>query len=245
MSAAQKRKMVADTLRGITPAMLYPRGYAPTAQRNNAEVKGVDTNLTLSPVIATTTTNGSLFTLNLISPGTGSFNRIGKRIHMKSLRLKGHFVFSFAPTATTSDQLGNFVRMVVVYDKQVNGVLPIWSDIFGITAQDGTESSTVESPLRYDNMDRFVVMSDELFACNPKLVASGGTTNQSEYVVAFDKFLNLKNLETTYSGQTSPCTIADVATGALYVLFRSFINTAVTSFAAVDGQSIARLRYKD
>jgi len=92
--------------------------------RSTGELKGVDTVLTLNPVIATTSTNASSFTLNLIVPGSGSFNRVGRTIMMKSVRLYGQLVYTYGLTATTNDIIGNTLRMVVVYDKQPSGVSP-------------------------------------------------------------------------------------------------------------------------
>ena len=54
--------------------------------------------------------------------------------------------------------------------------------------------------------------------------------------------MKLKDLESVYSGQSNPMTIADISTGALYLVMRSQY-TGVASSVTVDG--IARLRYKD
>ena len=58
-----------------------------------------------------------------------------------------------------------------------------------------------------------------------------------------DRFIPLKGLETIYSGQSSPCTIADISTGALYIIFRSETSNGASNWAVKN--SIGRLRYYD
>lgn len=219
------------------------RAYVP--RQRFGEVKGMDTLLSLNPIISTTGTNGSIFVVNLVPPGSASYNRIGRKIQHKSLRVKGSLLFTTSATATTGDQEGNYVRMIIVWDKQPSsGSIPTFDTIFGVTAQDGTESTTRLSPLKYDNMDRFKVLKDCMYVMNPRVIASGGTTNQNEQLVAFDEFIKVSG-ETVYSGQSATQTIADISSGGLYVIFRANNNTATTGFASVNSDAIARLRYTD
>lgn len=210
------------------------------------ELKGMDTALTLTPVLATTNTNGSIFVLNLIQPGTGSWNRVGKKAYMQSVRLRGSVLFSIAQTATTFDKFGVYCRMVVVWDKNPSsGAIPTFDTIFGKTDQSGTESTTQLDPIKYDNSDRFSILRDCVIEANPQVFITGGTTNQEEQQIAFDEYIKLGARETVFSGQTNPMTIADVSSGALYCIFRSSLNTAVSSVTSINGDSFSRLRYTD
>jgi len=220
------------------------RSIGMMSRRNASELKGVDINLALNPVLNSTGTNGSSFLLNGIAPGTGSFNRVGRKVSLKTLRLKGAYNFQMTPSSLGA-VLGNSCRMVIVYDRQPNsGTIPTWDTIFGVTDQAGTETSTIDAPLKYDNMDRFRVIKDVTrdVATIPANVVTTGVVDQ---YVHFDEFMSLKGLETTYSGQSATCTIADISTGALYVYFRSSTNSGGTTLVQVDTDSIARLRYQD
>lgn len=224
------------------------RQRAQTAQimRQMGEKKGVDTVLTTSPVLATTNTNTSMVTLNLVSPGTGSYNRVGRKISMMSVRLRGMASLSIANAATTGDIVGNVLRMVVVYDKQPSGTVPTFDTIFGSTDISGTESTNFLDPVKYDNMARFQVLRDTVIDVNPQAHnAEGGTTDQVVYKCSFDEYLKLGGRETVYSGQSVPCTIADVSSGALYVFFRADSNTSPGSQWTIEADSKARLRYTD
>lgn len=212
----------------------------------NSEVKGCDYSLAVSPILATTNTNGSEVTLNLVAPGTGSYNRVGRKIRMKSLRLKGNFVYSYTREVTTGDLKAAVIRMVIVYDQQPSGAVPTYDTVFGRTVQDGTESTSYLDPIKYDSMGRFKILKECVFTMNPQLWNNeGGTTDLTQIEAHFDEYIKLKGLETVYSGQSSPCTIADLSTGGLYVYFRCDQNTTGTAVASIGSNSMARLRYYD
>lgn len=210
-----------------------------------SEVKGADTDLAINPIIATTSTNGSQYTINLVAPGTGSYNRVGRKIRMKSLRLKGTVKYFYHRTVTTGVIPGANVRMVLVYDQQPSGAVPNFDTIFGRTSQAGTETCQYQDPVKYDSMGRFKILREWNFNFVPRLWNNeGGTVDGAIEEAPFDEYIKLNGLETVYSGQTSPCSIADVSTGGLYVYFRSDQNSA-TAYAFTDTNCVARLRYYD
>lgn len=208
------------------------------------ELKGVDTQLTLNPVISTTTTNASSFTLNLIQAGTGSWNRVGRKVYLQSVRVRLSFVHAYITTAVTGASVGNQLRAVLVWDKQPSGAaVPTYDTIFGRTDQAGTEATTVFDPIRYDNMDRFSIVREEIFS--PLVTTSNlGTAAQTQNAYQSDWYVPLAGRECVFSGQSAPMTIADISTGALYLFFRSQFNAADDFITMLD-DSFARLRYTD
>lgn len=211
------------------------------------EVKGMDTPINLAPsnVLTTTNTNGGSFVLNLVQMGNGSWNRVGRKIRMTSLRLRGCFQANLDDTAATAPLQTLTGRMTLVYDAQPSsGAIPAFDVIFGRTVQDGTESCQFLDPLRYDNMGRFKVVRDWVHVFSANSIASGGGAggNDTWY---FDEFIELNNIETIFSGQSNPMTIADISTGALYLFFRADTNTGGTAQAEVRTYSVARLRFTD
>lgn len=209
-----------------------------------AEKKGMDTILTLNPVISTTTTNASSFVLNLIQQGAGSWNRIGRKVNLQSARLRLSIAHTYNTVPATGVATGNQLRCVVVWDKQPSGgTIPTFDSIFGKTEQTGTESTTFLDPIRYDNMDRFAVLRDELVDANINSQVLG-TTNTVTNFYSIDEFIKLGNREVVFSGQSSPMTIADVSTGALYIYFRAQVNVA-DNFMQLTDESFCRIRYVD
>ena len=228
----------------VASPFVPPRQIRVPAVRASAEMKGMDTDFTTTNVPTTTNTNGSIVVLNLVQQGNGSWNRVGRKTHSSSIRLKGNITFICAPVVATGVITAPACRLVLVWDKQPSsGTIPSFDTIFGITAQDGTESCPdVTCPLRYDNMDRFRVIKDIFFTCPRNPITSTGSAPQTTSVHHLDEYVKLKDLESVYSGQSNPMTIADISTGALYLVMRSlYIGT--NSSVTVDG--ISRLRYTD
>lgn len=210
----------------------------------NLAKKGMDTDVSIpaGSVIDTTTTNASSFVLNLVQQGAGSWNRVGRKIIPKSLRIKGTLVFTLTPLGPGGAQAGNSMRQVVVWDKQPSGgAVPTFDTIFGITAQDGTESCPdITCPPRYDTMDRFQVLSDTMICADDAIANSFGTAPNLQVTKELDTYIPLKVGETVFSGQSAPMTIADINSGALYVFYRARNNLASTN---VTIDAVARLRY--
>ena len=105
------------------------------------EKKGVDIDVSNAAIPFTTGTNDGILALNLIQQGSGSWNRIGRKTHLKSLRIKGQVTFAATRGAASTVLTLPSWRAVVVWDTQPSGnALPTFDSIFGITTQSGAES---------------------------------------------------------------------------------------------------------
>lgn len=210
------------------------------------DFKGCDYSLALNPITNTNSSAAGGVCLNLIRQGVNSWERVGREIMLRFVRLVGLLEFVITPAATTGNTSGNAVRMVVVYDTRPStpGSLPLFSDMFAYTDQAGGEFNSFQAPLRYDNMGRFTLLDDVTFHGNPPALPATGNQNAVRVVVPFDRYVTLGNRLTTYGASSTPAGIGDISTGALYVYFMSLGNTA-SDFAIVGGTSVARLRYSD
>jgi len=203
------------------------------------ELKGVDTNLVgVGAIDNVLTSTNDIVPLNLIAPGSGSFNRIGRKVCCKSVRIRGSFFI--AATAVANAQNSDTVRMSLVWDKQPSGAAGIaWNNVFMYTPQTGTEADSLHAGAKFDNMERFVVLRDQTFAVNLQHTSSTAGSSIQGYV-PFDIYVDLKNMETTFGAQTATSVITDINTGALLLMFRS-----ENGVAQVSGGSTARLRFLD
>lgn len=215
-----------------------------SSSASRKELKGVDVDLSIAPIIATTNTNGSAFLMNAIQSGTGSWNRIGKKTWLKSFRIKGNFTFLIVPTFATGASTTNYVRMVVVWDRQPNeGAIPAFDTVFGITDGAGVESCPdITCPPRYDGMDRFRIIHDSNHVAHDYFIPSFGGAPSSGLYCPVDVYQKLPNLESLYANTANPLTTANISSGALLVYFRAYQNNAVTN-GQFDG--ISRVRYVD
>lgn len=209
-----------------------PRGRA-------LELKGVDNafNETIGP--SDMATSVDVMPINLVAPGTGSWNRIGRQIIMKSLRYNGIFVWTRSADATVEYA---WIRQVLVWDLQPSGALPVKSDIFGYTPQNGTESSNIYAQIRYDTMGRFKILRDDIMTLNVDSLATTAATSLQQ-VCHFDNFVDLGIKKTTYQGQSTPATIGDISTGALYLVTMSSLTIA--EGASLIRRGDWRLRFTD
>lgn len=181
--------------------------------------------------------------LNLVQQGAGVSQRIGNKISMKSLRLR------FIMARTAKDSVTAFSqRIMVLYDRNPNGTYIASNSILSQSRSD----NTIQPGFFLDNLnpnffDRFAVLSDDLITL-PTIAGAGiGTTLEQGPSVPtayhYDKFIKLKNLETTYNGTQSPLLIANVNIGALLILCYGEATADTNDAWQLTGT--ARLRFRD
>lgn len=209
-----------------------------------SELQGMDTALTQTTVVATTSTNGNAVCLNMVGTGSGSFNRYGRKITLKSVRLTGLASYLVQTAAATYDTILSPLRMVVVWDKQSSGAaIPAWDVVFGNTDNAGTETSSVASALRYDNLGRFSIIKDVTLRAPAVLPSDGAAAAQISTSVPFDMFIPLNDRVTQFSTDTTPAVVTDISTGALYIYFRTVLSSGTEYAWTVSSASFARLRF--
>jgi len=183
-------------------------------------------------------TTGRIQPVNLITSGSGFNNRIGRKIEMQSLHLHGVLVQTGTATTTT-----DYTRIVVVYDRQTNGAIPVLQDIFTNYSQTSSTSSSVFSDLNPDERERFQILADYRLVL-PATTAAGttGASDGLQPTFNVNRFIKLNGASTIYKGDTSPSVIGDIATGALYIITMGSFAPGSEGFKAVLSW---RLRYKD
>lgn len=152
---------------------------------------------------ATAVDNTGAYTVlfNGLSISASSIGRIGQQICNKNLCWRAQI------QRATTTPLDTSLRIIIFYDKQTNGSLPVWTTLMDITS--------IVSLYSMDNKDRFVVLSDKQYSVN---------SNQTQIM---DKgFINLKRVSTRYdTGNTGA--VADIITGGIFALAIS--NTSVVA----------------
>lgn len=133
--------------------------------------------------------------INGLVQSTGDAGRIGNEVSMNYLMAKLNMEF---PDTT------NRTRVMIVLDKQPNGLVPNASDLWTYTGQ------PVDSFLNPDSKARFHVIKDVLI--------SGGTSG-GPATKAFNWKINLRKKSVLYKGTTD--TIASIQTNALWLITAS------------------------
>jgi len=243
-SGVQKRpfKKVRATAGGLVP---YgpTRYYAPRPIGARGVTKGLDTDISVATISTNMANNDEVLPLNLIQAGTGSWNRVGRIVTMKSIRLRLKVSLDFV---TSTSARARQLRYLIVYDKQPNGTLPVKSDVIQFKSQNGTETGTWNGYLSYDNMERFVILKDHTITIDippSRIVNSSGVPQGNTSVEKYEECYLRLNHVTNYKSESTPMTIADISTGALYVMYLS--DPADTDATLSIQTSYARLRYTD
>jgi len=195
--------------------------------------------------------SGTILPLNLIQPGAGFYNRIGRRIYMKSLMLD----INIEPLSVARNSVSDTCKIAIVYDAQTNGAIPTQGDIWLDYDQAGNQNANALSSVNLNNRDRFLVLRHwtldlpaitntatgvptNTFPSEIQMVSAGGS---SKYGGHIREYIKLKGLVTQYKADSNPCTIGDISTGALYLV------VLATNVAGTEGYSIpewnSRLRY--
>jgi len=220
------------TKTGTHMVMGPPGSWMPAS----AEIKAIDIE-EQTYVFRDPNTASNIILLNGVQTGSAFFNRVGSRIEMKNLQFNGFLGPNTAATSTTPSNL----RLLIVYDRQPVGALPVISDILQDRNQVGTALTGGLSHINLDNRDRFTILRDMRWTV--PTVTAGVVTGISIGVGdtwCINTFIKLKGLGTHYKSSSNPCTIADISTGALYACFVTETND---SDWVVEADF--RLRYND
>lgn len=210
----------------------------PKAGRALLDVKNVDV---LAGGLAFNNTT-SVTTLNALSTGANSYNRIGRKINLRSLQIRGYIYQNQAGAAPAPDVL----RWALVYDKQTDGTAPTWAQVFtSIDKGAATDTSTMAFR-NLDNADRFIVLAEEFYKVD--CPAGAIANNQPAHVASeanakwfYSRFIKLKNIPTQFTA-ASTGTVSDIQTGGLFFMTASDLSAANAQYAT---KFTTRIRYCD
>lgn len=198
------------------------------------EIKTLDvTNGGAPPMSTVASTTFTSNILNFIPTGTDIYQRIGRKVSMKSLHIKGRLAASGNPA------INDFVRLMVVYDRQNNvSAGPTSGDIFLGQDAAGLTSTTAWDFKNINNTARYKVLMDKSY----NLPQFGITMGDSVYRDAnqetcFDEYIKLKGAEAQW---TTGSNLPD--SGALFFIIYG-VNLPAAAPTTV--QWVSRLRYSD
>lgn len=190
--------------------------------------------------VATATTNFTapgafVRTLNVPINGPEIYQRVGRKIYMKSLHFRG-----FISNVATSIQ--DVARIIIFYDSQSNAGGVALADL--LQDSNAAAATTGLSEINLINRERFKILRDQQFLLPSCTNAAGVLTNFTmtdpiSHSFNIDMFIKLRGLETIFNA-TNGGTAADVSSGNLGVLFVT--QNASNTWACTWN---SRLRYYD
>lgn len=183
--------------------------------------------------------------LNGLKIGVGNFNRSGRQIEIHKMKFK----LILERIATMQLIPDHSVRIIIVYDKQTNGIqAPLGNIIFSLN-QDGNPFVTQQDLKGQTVLDRFDIIYDQDYEWpytdfRDTVAGFQGTTNAGQ--APFYQPLTLKfdpPLKTKYF-TTNDGTIGDIESGSLIMyVFSDLIVLNNQPF--VNYQGLLRIYFKD
>jgi len=149
--------------------------------------------------------------LNPIATGTDYYNRIGRKVRVKSLMFRASVTTGFQEPQGIRP-----IRIALVLDKQPNNSAtpPVYSDMFQGVNEAGVAHSSAYSGVNLNNRDRFRVLKDWTF----QLVAAEGIF-PSSYTHGNKQILqHYMKLDEEQIFSDTPATQAAISTGAIYMV---------------------------
>lgn len=183
----------------------------------------------------TLSTSGSVTYMSTIAQGTDINQRVGRTINYHSVVID----VAVNPNATNSNPPANGFWAIVL-DRQPNGALATFGDIFDIANGLGDPAFAHRNTIRF--ADRFVVLTRRDFASGPQLATDNGYQCR-EYLPLASR-LRGEDIKMKYQGTSAA--ITDAATGALL-----FVSCVSNQFSFNGGGSLpvmtwnSKLRYTD
>lgn len=228
-------RAAARVLGGLTSrrGQVSTRRSAPASLTSRRpEVKALDVAANSTPVV----TAGTFALLNDVFVGANFYQRVGTKLAMRNLHLKGYI------NAIATGAAADWIQIIIVYDRQTNGALPTTADLISSVVSAGTTSSTSLDYLNLNNRDRFQILRNKKYVLPTVTDTAGVLTNvgviDGAYpTIHFDEFISMKDMVTQFKGSGSG--VVDIASGSL-LLFVQSQTTAAWQFTWS-----SRLRYDD
>jgi len=195
-SKRQKRDSSPKRRKKSSGSSYVKKGYLNRRGTANRELGYVD----LATATYDFNTTGTITLIATVVQGAAVTQRVGKKILLKSLQIRG---LASSDSATTTGQ----GALIIVYDKRPTGALPNITDVLN--------TATFNSFINDANSGRFKIIRRMNFAFAGNNTTGGQQTEASNYVI--DEFIKLKNRQTVFKAVASGA-IGDIEEGALYAI---------------------------
>lgn len=245
-AGAAARALTVSNMRNRIPMQLAPAKAARVLGNMQGTVRsGEKKTVDFTVANQTFSTTLAIALLNGVQQGTGRQNRIGTCVKWDKLHLTGQVISQTGAVVQAID----YGRLMIVYDRQPTGTLPVVADLLADVDQAGTVTNNATCGINLNNRKRFSILFSRRFTLPP--VASGGAVTLGYTVnpmsepsdTQIEKYINLSGLVTEYKSNSNPSTIADIATGAIYILTLS--ETVAAANAQWIASNKARLTFYD
>jgi len=221
MAIAKHNAAVAAKVAAAPVSVAMPMDWAPSGSMAERVVRMDTGYIDVAPAVYAGNTTGSITLLNPVPPGASQNQRVGKKILLKGLNVRG-MVYNNS-TATFTDN-----ALIIVYDKRPVGTTPAITDVL--------KSASSFSQNNDDNASRFRILRRFDF-----VLSGNATTMTATSALSVDFYVDLKKAITVYKSVGTGA-IGDISEGALYMIT---IGAAAPGTGDADFELSTRVRYYD
>lgn len=124
--------------------------------------------------------------------GTSYFERVGRSVKLHAIRIRGNVFTTFLnDTNLTPPPLSISCRVLLVMDKQCNGITPVGSNVLSVNSS--TDYTVIHSHQNPENMGRYTVLKDLTFTLPVQALAPTGVTNNQYDILGSGKHFKINH----------------------------------------------------
>lgn len=209
------------------PGYTRTAGYYGRYAGKNAELKYKDTEVDVAALVPGGTIVQSI---NLIQPGSGESERIGRKCTVRSLHWR-YQLSLLGQQNVAGFEPGDTVRIIIFVDKQANGAAATAAQLLATTG------SLMHAWRNLENSQRFTILMDRIHNLEYGAGAGTGAANSISGVHKTFTFHKACTIPLEF-GPTDPTTIADVRSNNIGMLMFGNQSQVVLN-------STVRVRYSD
>lgn len=201
----------------LTSTQSIPRGGYQSGRelaRPGQELKAFDN---IPHILPFTVATGAptFIALNTMINGAELFQRIGRKIYMKNIHIRGWI----QPTGPTNASGDDMLRIIVFYDAQCNATNPAIADLLQEANVGG--GTTGFSEINLTNRARFMILRDYQMQVGAISLNTGSINGILGYPdekgsLSVDMFIKMKGLQAEYNGVNGG-TVGDISSGAVFI----------------------------
>ena len=170
------------------------------------------------PIIASLTPSPYVYSFNAIPVGTSWQQRIGRKVQIVSLKIKGEIGLQAATFTPATPFIAQTIRIIIYVDMQTNGEYPSTPD--GLLYSGPTTNLHIAYFQDANNFGRYKILKDHRFVINPMstmyLYSTGGGTIDS-YVKLIDYTHNFYPPLTVHYNSANTGTNADIIDNSIHM----------------------------
>lgn len=208
--------------------MMAARRFAPEVVSVTPERKYFDTTLANTAIPASADWTATEFdlvlpanTFNLCSPGPGTAinQRVGRKILVHAIKIRGVLNFTIV-TAQTQVPASPTIRLVVFQDKQTNGAQAQGEQIMAAPGTAAAQNA-ISSYQNLANFGRFQVLKDKVYRFNDGVAVNNAsaTTVSADYgSIPFKFNINFRKPVVVHFNATGTALVADIVDNSFHII---------------------------